>query len=159
MLFCYLYILWYNITTDAAAAAALPYDHIFDSHVSKLWTYSFFHHIGLIETLTFADINICHSGLNIMTERTHIETVWHYKGVHLHRRDQIYYVQIEHYQRIFFVHTKKYIRLCIVCTYIVDAVGSSRILIGKQKLGRTFNSDKLGGIDFTKISKLTMCSA
>ena len=29
---------------------------------------------------------------------------------------------------------------------------------GKQKLGLTFNSDKLGGIDFTKISKLTMCS-
>ena len=43
--------------------------------------------------------------------------------------------------------------------YLVDAVGSSRILIGKQKLGLTFNSDKLGGIDFTKISKLTMCSA
>ena len=43
--------------------------------------------------------------------------------------------------------------------YIVDAVRSSRILIGKQKLGRTFNSDKLGGIDFTKFSKLTMCSA
>ena len=31
--------------------------------------------------------------------------------------------------------------------------------IAKQKLGITFNSDKLGGIDFTKISKLTMCSA
>ena len=43
--------------------------------------------------------------------------------------------------------------------YILDAVRSSRILIGKQKLGRTFNSDKLGGIAFTKISKLTMCSA
>ena len=43
--------------------------------------------------------------------------------------------------------------------YIVDAVGSSRILIGKQKLGLTFNSDKLGGTDFTKFSKLTMCSA
>ena len=43
--------------------------------------------------------------------------------------------------------------------YIVDAVGSSEILKGKQKLGVTFNSDKLGGIDFTKISKLTMCSA
>ena len=28
-----------------------------------------------------------------------------------------------------------------------------------KKLGRTFNSDKLGGIAFTKISKLTMCSA
>ena len=36
---------------------------------------------------------------------------------------------------------------------------SSGILKAKQKLGRTFNSDKLGGIAFTKISKLTMCSA
>ena len=43
--------------------------------------------------------------------------------------------------------------------YVIDAVRSSRILIGKQKLGVTFNSDKLGGIDFTKFSKLTMCSA
>ena len=33
---------------------------------------------------------------------------------------------------------------------IVVAVGSSGILKGKQKLGVTFNSDKLGGIDFTK---------
>ena len=40
-------------------------------------------------------------------------------------------------------------------TRTLDAVRSSRILIGKQKLGRTFNSDKLGGIDFTKFSKLT----
>ena len=43
--------------------------------------------------------------------------------------------------------------------YIIDAVTSSGILKAKQKLGRTFNSDKLGGIAFTKISKLTMCSA
>ena len=43
--------------------------------------------------------------------------------------------------------------------YIIDAVGSSRILIGKQKIDLTFNSDKLGGNDFTKFSKLTMCSA
>ena len=43
--------------------------------------------------------------------------------------------------------------------YIIDAATSSGILKGKQKLGRTFNSDKLGGIAFTKISKLTMCSA
>ena len=43
--------------------------------------------------------------------------------------------------------------------YILVAVTSSGILKAKQKLGRTFNSDKLGGIDFTKISKLTMCSA
>ena len=43
--------------------------------------------------------------------------------------------------------------------YLLDAVGSSGILKAKQKLGRTFNSNKLGGIAFTKISKLTMCSA
>ena len=62
----------------------------------------------------------------------------------------------------------------IVCTHIVeeneveekkfslsllDAATSSGILKAKQKLGRSFNSDKLGGIAFTKISKLTMCSA
>ena len=29
----------------------------------------------------------------------------------------------------------------------------------EEKLGVTFNSDKLGGIDFTKFSKLAMCSA
>ena len=43
--------------------------------------------------------------------------------------------------------------------YVLDAVTSSGILKAKQKLGITFNSDKLGGIDFTKISKLSMCSA
>ena len=43
--------------------------------------------------------------------------------------------------------------------YILDAVTLSGILKAKQKLGRTFNSDKLGGIDFTKFSKLSMCSA
>ena len=43
--------------------------------------------------------------------------------------------------------------------YILFAVSLSGILKAKQKLGITFNSDKLGGIDFTKISKLTMCSA
>ena len=43
--------------------------------------------------------------------------------------------------------------------YVLVAVGSSRILKGKQKLGVTFNSNKLGLIDFTKFSKLTMCSA
>ena len=43
--------------------------------------------------------------------------------------------------------------------YIIVTVTSSGILKAKQKLGRTFNSDKLGGIAFTKISKLTMCSA
>ena len=44
-------------------------------------------------------------------------------------------------------------------TYTLVAVRLSGILKGKQKLGVTFNSDKLGGIDFTKFSKLTMCSA
>ena len=43
--------------------------------------------------------------------------------------------------------------------YLIVAVGSSGILKGKQKLGVTLNSDKLDGIDFTKFSKLTMCSA
>ena len=43
--------------------------------------------------------------------------------------------------------------------YKVDVAKSSGILKAKQKLGRIFNSDKLGGIAFTKISKLTMCSA
>ena len=43
--------------------------------------------------------------------------------------------------------------------YLLDAVTLSGILKAKQKLGRTFNSDKLDGIAFTKISKLTMCSA
>ena len=49
-----------------------------------------------------------------------------------------------------------------VCTdlgYRVDAVTSSGILKAKQKLGVTFHSDKLGGIDFTNFSKLSMCSA
>ena len=44
-------------------------------------------------------------------------------------------------------------------SYTLDAATSSGILKAKQKLGRTFNSDKLGSIAFTKISKLTMCSA
>ena len=44
-------------------------------------------------------------------------------------------------------------------TYLLVAVGSSRILFGKQKLGVTFNSDKQDVIDFTKISKMTMCRA
>jgi hypothetical protein len=35
--------------------------------------------------------------------------------------------------------------------YILVVVTSSGILKAKQKIGITFNSDKLGGIDFTKI--------
>ena len=42
---------------------------------------------------------------------------------------------------------------------ILDVATSSGILKAKQKLGETFNSDKLGGIDFTKFLKLSMCSA
>ena len=38
-----------------------------------------------------------------------------------------------------------------IYVYRLDAVTSSGILKAKQKLGVTFNSDKLGGIDFTKI--------
>ena len=44
-------------------------------------------------------------------------------------------------------------------TYILVAVGLSGILKAKQKLCVTLNSDKLGGIDLKKKSKLTMCSA
>ena len=43
--------------------------------------------------------------------------------------------------------------------YLLDAVTSSGILKAKQKLGVTFNSDKLGNTNFTKFSKLTMCTA
>ena len=43
--------------------------------------------------------------------------------------------------------------------YLLVAIGLSGIYKVKQKLGVTFNSDKLGSIDFTKFSKLTMCSA
>ena len=50
-------------------------------------------------------------------------------------------------------------RIIDTVLYILVAVVSSGILKGKQKLRVTFNSDKLGGIDFTKFLKLTMCSA
>ena len=50
-------------------------------------------------------------------------------------------------------------RLKCPLDYVLVTARSSGILKAKQKLGRTFNSDKLGGIAFTKISKLTMCSA
>ena len=43
--------------------------------------------------------------------------------------------------------------------YIVIVVGSSGLLKGKEKLGVAFDSDKLGGSDFAKFSKLTMCRA
>ena len=43
--------------------------------------------------------------------------------------------------------------------YLLDAVGLSEILKGKQNLGVTFNFDKQAVIDFTKFSKMTMCRA
>ena len=56
------------------------------------------------------------------------------------------------------VERKSWLFWLFLC-YILVTATTSGILKAKQKLGRTFNSDKLGGIDFTKISKLTMCSA
>ena len=53
----------------------------------------------------------------------------------------------------------KFLQLVERGEYLIVKVTLSGILKVKQKLGRTFNSDKLGGIAFTKISKLTMCSA
>ena len=47
----------------------------------------------------------------------------------------------------------------VLLMYVLDAVTLSQILKAKQKLGLTFDSDKLGVIDLTKLSKLTMCSA
>ena len=41
-----------------------------------------------------------------------------------------------------------------VIMYVLDAVGSSGILKGKQKLGVTFNFDKQDIIDFMKFSKM-----
>ena len=55
--------------------------------------------------------------------------------------------------------TPKFSDLPTYLLYSLVAVTSSEILKAKQKLGVTFDSDKLGGIDFTKFSKLTMCSA
>ena len=52
---------------------------------------------------------------------------------------------------MYFVLKTLFQALCLVV-----AVMSSGILKVKQKLGVTFNSDKLGVIDFTNFSKLTM---
>ena len=40
-----------------------------------------------------------------------------------------------------------------ILNYLLDAVGSSGILKGKQKLGVTFNSDKQGGISRKDLKK------
>ena len=49
--------------------------------------------------------------------------------------------------------------MTLVETYLLVAVTLSGILKAKEKLGVTFNSDKLGIIHFSKTSKLTMCRA
>ena len=55
--------------------------------------------------------------------------------------------------------TNKFAGKFFTNTALLVTAMSSGILKAKQKLGRTFNSDKLGGIAFTKISKLTIRSA
>ena len=47
---------------------------------------------------------------------------------------------------------KKYWYCTTLHTYLLVTARSSGILKAMQKLGVTFNSDKLGGIDFTKFS-------
>ena len=64
--------------------------------------------------------------------------------------------------RIFEIMVKSKIRQIMTGTEpegIIVAVGSSGILKGKQELGVTFDSYKLGGIGITKFSKLTICRA
>ena len=56
------------------------------------------------------------------------------------------------------MHIHEFVNMCFYM-YVLDAATLSGILKAKQKLGVTFNFDKLGGIDFTKFSKLSMCSA
>ena len=65
----------------------------------------------------------------------------------------------QRHMMIFYVHQSNAMLAFPEGMSILDAVTSSGILKAKQKLGVTFNSDKLGGIDFTKFSKLSMCSA
>ena len=43
-----------------------------------------------------------------------------------------------------------------IVAYLLVAVGSSGILKGKQKIGVNFDSYKVGVIDFTTFSKLTI---
>ena len=55
-----------------------------------------------------------------------------------------------------FLNMPKSVIIFIMVACIIDAVTSSGILKAKQKLGVTFNSDKLSDTNFTKFSKLTM---
>ena len=57
------------------------------------------------------------------------------------------------------IDSKKKLNHLDISSICLDAVGSSGISKGKQKLGVTFNFDKQDIIDFTKFSKMTMCRA
>ena len=61
------------------------------------------------------------------------------------------------------LEAREKLRICYTaCSgriWILVAVTLSGILQAKQKLGIYFKFNKLGGIHFTKFSKLTMCSA
>ena len=70
-----------------------------------------------------------------------------------------FWVQVGSFLSFCFLKNPMYNYQFTLLQYVLGAATSSGILEAKQKLGRTFNSDKLGGIAFTKISKLTMCSA
>ena len=54
---------------------------------------------------------------------------------------------------LFLIHKLQFLSIFLRYVYLLVAGGSSGILKGKQKLGVTFNSDKLSGIDFTNFSK------
>ena len=62
------------------------------------------------------------------------------------------------FQLMKYTYLLRYVYLLSV-HYILDAVGSSEIMKGKQNLGVTFNIDKQDVIDFTKFLKMTMCKA
>ena len=52
------------------------------------------------------------------------------------------------------------VKVTLTHTYVALRCGHVvRDLKAKQKLGVTFNSDKLGDTNFTKFSKLTVCTA
>ena len=101
----------------------------------------------------------------VLTLLTNLTTNLFYDFLHQLERVLVVHLFVCFLQRklIRFNISKKDLEFAVgsgeLSTYLVDAVTSSGILKAKQKLGITFNSDKLGGIDFTNFSKLTMCSA
>ena len=55
---------------------------------------------------------------------------------------------------------------CAIASAVIDVIEDEKVIfcscgrgIRDFEMEVTFNFDKLGGIDFTKFSKLTMCSA